>query len=352
MRVRLLLLLVIFHARCAAAVDDPPVYPAQTWPALTPEQVQLDPQKLKSLEQLAGGRGVIVRHGYLVYAWGDITKSADIASAFKPVLSHLLLIAVQEKRIASPDDKVADFEPRLKSLNDGKDAAITWRHFATQTSGYGLTEKPGQAWSYNDYALALYYDTLTQNVFKTDGDTLLKTYLADELGFEDKYTFNAFGPKDRPGRLALSVRDFARFGLLYLRAGKWRGGDKQLLDPALVKLALSSPVDKNLPLTAGKDAGMLPHQRTIGGTKNITPKGPGQYSFNWWLNLPDKNNNPLFPALPADTFIASGHGGIRQLTVIPKWDLIVSWNDARFKDLDDPALARAFELLRDALLDR
>ena len=355
MRVRLLLLLVIFRARCAAA-DDAPVYPAQTWSTRTPEQVQLLPQKLKSLEQLAGGRGVIVRHGHLVYSWGDVTKSADLASAFKPVLSHLLLIAVQEKRIVSPDDKVADVEPRLKSLNDGKDAAITWRHLATQTSGYGLAEKPGQAWSYNDYALALYYDTLTQKLFKSDGDTLLRIYLADELGFEDKYTFNAFGPKDRPGRLALSVRDFARFGLLYLRAGKWRGGggggDKQLLDPALVKQALSSPVDKNLPLTSGKDAGMLPRQRTIGGTKNITPKGPGQYSFNWWLNLPDKNNNPLFPALPADTFIASGHGGIRQLTVILKWDLIVSWNDARFKDLDDPNLARAFELLRDAVLDR
>src|SRR5689334_5774809 len=121
MRARLLLLLVLFHARCAAA-EDAPVYPPETWSTRTPEQVQLHPQKLKSLEQLAGGRGVIVRHGYLVYSWGDITKPADVASAFKPILSHLLLIAVQEKRIASADDKVADFEPRLKSLNDGKDA--------------------------------------------------------------------------------------------------------------------------------------------------------------------------------------------------------------------------------------
>ena len=42
----------------------------------------------------------------------------------------------------------------------GKDASITWRHLASQTSGYGLGEAPGKAYAYNDSALALYYDTL------------------------------------------------------------------------------------------------------------------------------------------------------------------------------------------------
>jgi len=46
-------------------------------------------------------------------------------------------------------------------------------------------------------------------------------------------------PERRPGRLALSWRDFARFGLLYLRHGKWR--DKQLLDSERVEMAISSP---------------------------------------------------------------------------------------------------------------
>jgi CubicO group peptidase (beta-lactamase class C family) len=333
-----------------ALADPAATFPRESWATASPEQVQLSPEKLRSLAQLAGGRGVVIRHGYLAYSWGDVAKPADVASAFKPVLSHLLLMAVQEKRIASPDDRVADFEPRLETLNGGKDAGITWRHLASQASGYGLSEAPGQAWAYNDYALALYYDTLTQNVFQSEGTDLLKTYLADELGFQDPYTFNAFGPKDRPGRLALSVRDFARFGLLYLRHGKWR--DKQLLDPKLVKLALTSPVDKDLPQSAGKDADMLPRQRTIGGTKTITPKGPGQYSFNWWRNLPDKKNQPLFPALPQDAFIASGHGGKRRLSIIPRWDLIVSWNDAAFKELDDPDLQKTMRLLVESVNDK
>ena len=230
------------------------------------------------------------------------------------------------------DAKVADFEPRLKTLNRGKDADITWRHLASQTSGYGLTEAPGQAYAYNDYALAFYYDVLMQKVFRDDGTRVLKTRLADVLQFQDRCTFEAFGPQDRPGRLAVSVRDFARFGLLYLRGGTWRG--RQVIRPELVKLATSSPVPAEMPLSAGKEAAMLPGQRTLGGGKTITPAGPGHYSFNWWLNTPDRAGRRLFVDAPPDTCVASGHGGRRMLWVIPSLDLVVAWNDADVTDHD------------------
>src|SRR5262249_21275263 len=160
-------------------------------------------------------------------------------------------------------------------------------------SGYGLTERPGEAYAYNDYAIALYYDTLMQGVFREDGNRVLKTQLADKLGFQDRYTFEAFGPKDRPGRLAVSVRDLARFGLLYLRGGRWR--EEQIIKPEFVKLAISSPLPADTPLTAGKDAAMLLGQRTFGGGKTITRVGPGFYSFNWWLNRTDRAGRRLFP---------------------------------------------------------
>jgi hypothetical protein len=44
------------------------------------------------------------------------------------------------------------------------------------------------------------------------------------------------------------------------------------------------PLPPNFPRTSGEFAEMLPRQRSIGGTRNITPVGPGYYSFNWWLN--------------------------------------------------------------------
>lgn len=349
----LLILVTVFTVGTARAAPNEFVYPGADWERRAPAKVGLAEDKLKALANLTGGRGCVIRHGYLVYTWGDPAQSGDIASAVKPILSTLLLRAVQQGKIESVDAKVADFEPRLRALNRGKDAGITWRHLASQTSGYGLSEAPGKAYSYNDFALALYYDTLTHQVFQRDGTRVLKEQLGDVLGFQDKYTFEAFGPRDRLGRLAISVRDLARFGLLYLRGGKWK--DKQILKPESVRLALRSPIPAALPLTAGKEAAMLPGQRSLGGGKNITPVGPGYYSFNWWLNRANKDGKRLYVDAAPDAFFAVGHGGERALWVIPSLDLIVAWNDAKIDDHDaSPGNPRtkcnqAARLLREAV---
>jgi CubicO group peptidase (beta-lactamase class C family) len=350
-----LLSLLLCMLACDLEQPDRPVYPGKTWDTRAPEQVGLTQTPLDALRALVGGHGCVVRHGFLVYTWGDVSRSGDIASAVKPIISTLLMMAIQEGRLKSVDDLVADFEPRLRTLNGGKHKDMTWRHLASQTSGYGLAEAPGKAYAYNDYALALYYDTLTQKVFKEDGTRVLKERLADVLRFEDKYTFEAFGKKDRPGRLAVSVRDLARFGLLTLRGGRWDG--KQVLRPDLLRLAVGSPLDAGTPLTSGKELPMLPGQRTLGGGKNITPTGPGFYSFNWWLNTTDQKGRRLFADLPPDTYVAAGHGGKRMLWIIPSLDLIVCWNDAKIDDFDrspaDPKTVcnQAARLIRDAVLD-
>jgi CubicO group peptidase (beta-lactamase class C family) len=320
--------------RRSPAAADPvkPVFPGKEWAALPPEKLNLDKAKLDALRDLVGGRGGVVRHGYLAYTWDDATRSRDIASAVKPVISTLLVFAVQEGKLKSVDDPVADFEPRLKELNGGKDAGITWRHLASQTSGYGLSEKPGAAYGYNDFALALYYDVLTQKVFKDDGTKVLDARLAGPLGFQDKFTFDAFTRPERHGRLAVSMRDFARFGLFVLRGGRWH--DKQLLKPELLKLTLTSPIPADTPLAAARDADMLPGQRSIGGGKRITPVGPGFYSFNWWLYRTDQLGRRLYAAAPPDTAVAAGHGGKRMLWLLPTQDLVVAWNDSPLDDHD------------------
>jgi len=96
-------------------------YPDVRWEMRTPEQAGLSRVELDALRDFVGGRGCVVRHGYIVYSWGDQSKSADIASAVKPIISTLLLFALQEGKLKSVDDKVSDFEPRLKSSNDGKE---------------------------------------------------------------------------------------------------------------------------------------------------------------------------------------------------------------------------------------
>ncbi len=302
--------------------------PGATWEEKTPEQAGLVLAKLDALRDHVGGRGCVVHKGFLVYSWGDVSRSGDVASAVKPVISTLMLLAVQDGMLKGVEDKLSEVEPRLT----GKNAGITWRHVASQTSGYGLAEEPGAAYSYNDYALALYYDTLMQKVYKEDGTAVLKRKLGDVLQFQDKVTFDAFGSKDRPGRLAISVRDFARFGLLALRGGRW--GEKQVVDAPLMYLSISTPIAAEMPLTEGKDGEMIPGQRTLGGTKNITKVGPGYYSYNWWLNRSDSKGRLLYVDAPPETFVASGHGGRRALWVIPSLDLVVSWNDSKIDDHD------------------
>ncbi len=102
---------------------------------------------------------------------------------------------------------------------------------------------------------------------------------------------------------------------------------------------------------------MLPGQRSFGGTKSITPNGPGVYSFNWWLNRKDNQGRLALPSAPPDTILASGHGAKRTLWVIPSLDLVVSWNDSLVDDHDkspgnpDTRLNRAARLLVEAVVN-
>jgi hypothetical protein len=62
--------------------------------------------------------------------------------------------------------------------------------------------------------------------------------------------------------------------------------------------------------------------------------GPGYYSFNWWLNRTNQQGQRLYVDAPPDTYVASGHGGMRALWVFPSLDLIVCWNDSPIDDHD------------------
>lgn len=313
-------------------------FPGKTWSTKTPRDAGLDTARLDAFRDFVGGRGCVVRGGHLVYSWGDLERRADIASALKPWLVHLLLLLLEKGVLTSLDDPVITREPRLANLNPDlgfKDRKITWRHLANQTSCYGVREGPGEAYDYSDFNMALLFDTLLLKVHKTSYDRMdadvLHPLLTDLLECEDGPTLLAFGIKDRPGRLAVSVRDACRFGLLYLHKGNWNG--KQLLDARLAEMAVTSPLPNAIPRTEGAKAAMMAGQRSIGGSNNQTDH-LGSYSFAWWTNGIDRDGKRHWPDAPVDTFAALGHGGIRATVVIPSLDLVVSWNDARKKGRD------------------
>jgi hypothetical protein len=329
------------------------VYPGACWEKRSPEAVGLSRAKLDVFRDFVGGRGCVVRHGYLVYTWGDVSRRADIASAAKPIYAHFLFKALEEGMIPSLDEKVVRWEPRLNEINKElgyKDRDITWRHLANQTSCYGVVEKPGTAFCYNDWQMALFWDTLFLKVYgatyENVDEKVLRPLLTEPLQCEDDPTFMAFGTQDRPGRVAISVRDFARFGLLYLRKGSWRG--RQLLSARHATMAVTSPLPNSLPRAGQRAAEMIPGQRSI-GSRDIPDNQTdhfGSYSWLWWINGVDRHGRRMFPDAPADTFGAFGHDGRHALWVIPSLDIVVSYGDANLEGWT--SVNKAMKLLVDA----
>ncbi|MBX3178822.1 MAG: serine hydrolase [Candidatus Hydrogenedentes bacterium] len=316
------------------------VWPDDQWAQRDPADAGLDPAVLQDVATYLGGRGCVVRAGYLVYAWGDVAKRGDVASAVKPWFSTLLFLAVESGRLESLDTPMASFEPRLTEINpdlDHKDRGITFRHAANQTSCYGVREKPGAAFDYNDWQMALFSSTLIEKIYGATWDTadrvVLGPLLADILECEDAPTLIAFGPEGRRGRLGISPRDFARFGLLYLRGGAWRG--QPVLTPEHARMAVSSPLPPDLPRTSGELAEMIPGQTSLGSERipdNQTDHF-GSYSWLWWVNGVDRDGKRMWPDAPLDVFCALGHkNGQRGIAVIPSLDLVLSWNDTTLGD--------------------
>lgn len=347
-------IVVILAASLATSLVCPAqVFPGTTWQFKTPAEVGMDVKRLDAFRDYVGGRGCVVRHGYMVYTWGDQTRRQDVASACKPVIAHFLFKAVEDGKLASLDEPVVRWEPRLNEVNpdlDFKDRLMTFRHMATQTSCYGVQEKPGTAFDYNDWQMALFWDTLFLKVYgvslETVDEKVLHALLTGPLQCEDHPTFRAFGKNDRPGRFGISVRDFARFGLLYLHKGNWNG--RQLISRSHATLAVSSPLPNSIPRTDARPAQMCPGQRSMGSLKvpDDQTDHRGSYSYLWWVNGVDRAGRRHWPDAPLDTFAALGHkNGQRAVVAIPSLDLVVSWNDTTLGEKSGNPANEAIRLL-------
>ncbi len=316
-------------------------FPVKSWESRTPAELGMSAEKLKKAADYIGGNGCIIKDGDLIYGWGKYTEPSDIASAAKPFYTHFLFKAIEDKKIPSIDEPIARYEKRLNMLNPSlnyKDKFITWRHLATQTACYGVSEKPGTAFVYNDRQMALFVDILFKQVYKTEisewDNKIFHPLLTDLIGCEDNPTLLAFGANDRPGRIAISPRDFARFGLLYLNQGAWN--KNQIIGQGFAKLAITDPLPNSIPRTSGVQAEMIEGQRTIGS--QVIPDNQcehkGSYSWLWWVNGIDSNGKRNWVDAPHDTFAALGHGGKEALIVIPSCNLILSWNQSHI-DTDE-----------------
>lgn len=327
------------------------VQPGKEWEWRTPEEAGLDPELLDRFAELAQGRGCIVRDGRMVYAWGDISTPQDIASASKPLYTHLLFRALETGLLESADDRVAKYQPCLDDLNpalDFKDRRLTFRHLAFQTACLGYTEPSGGGFDYNDFTMGLFWDTLVNKVFDVSWDeahdTLFERELIGPLQFEDPFEFTT---KDRKrGRPRMSPRDLARFGWLYFSGGKWHG--RQLVSARHVRLVASDPLSLNIPRTRAIETESCA-TRSIGGSGDQNDHH-GSYSWLWWVNGMERDGQRWWPGVPSDMYCALGHGGKRGVAIFPSQRIVVSWNDLPLGFKDDRTFgSQAFSTLISAV---
>jgi quinoprotein glucose dehydrogenase len=287
------------------------VFPDKEWQVSKPETQSMSSAGLDKvrdwLKDNGSKTGMVVRHGQIVGQWYfDDAKPQSkylVYSTSKSFASTAAGLAIASGKLKLTS-KVGDFFP---DANPPSKREITVRQLLSMTSGahndnailtrndlfnYVLNELPmdavpGEKWDYNNSGLSL----LSPVVHKATGqniDQLLDENIFQKIGIaRDEWTW-----EDRDGMpipysgLHITARGLARFGMLFLNKGSWRG--KKVLSPDWVSLATDTSQDLNK-----------------------------RYGFLWWNNSTD-----VYPGVPSDAFSAMGKFD-NDMLIVPSLDLIV-----------------------------
>lgn len=269
--------------------------------------------------------GLILKNGYIVARWGDLQRVDMTFSATKSFLSTMAGLALDNQLIRSIDEPVGNYvwDNTFEGAHNSK---ITWRHLLTQSSDWsgcqfdicdwadrpprdgGIDEwknrkllEPGTAFEYNDVRVNLLAYSLLQ-VWRRPLPQVLREKIMDPIGASTTWRWygydNSFvnvdgvrmqsvsGGGHFGGGLFINTLDMARFGLLFLRKGKWKG--QQLLSEQWVAAA---------------------HQ----------PSAPNpSYGFMWWTNQENRLGTG-----PKTMYSAEGFGG-NFIVVDYEHDLVVA----------------------------
>ncbi|MDX2061193.1 MAG: serine hydrolase domain-containing protein [Gemmatimonadales bacterium] len=215
-------------------------------------------------------------HSDALYLWRDgavlidTTFSADptpieLMSAFKSVVALGIGRLLEQGKLASLDTPVHTFYPEW---NQGRKKAITVRHLLNHTSGLQnvgnagieiypapnaiqlalaaeLTADPGTEFSYNNKAVNL----LAGIIERASGlrmDLFFQDQFFGPLGIEEyQWYFDRSGSPHAMAGLRLKAADVAKFGLLVLDRGRWKG--QQLIGESFLA-EMTRPSQPHYPL--------------------------------------------------------------------------------------------------------
>jgi CubicO group peptidase (beta-lactamase class C family) len=260
------------------------------------------------------------------YYHGSAATTGNVFSVTKSVMSVLIGIALDERKLRDVDQTLAELLPAYTASMPAAVKAVTLRQVLTMTAGLppdpadlpalgtsddwvgtilmeGTQQPAGQGFAYSSGGSHLLSAILRQ---ATGRSTLeyaraklftplgISTVPAAEpvAGEESRPAYDRAGfawPTDPQGNhvgfsyLKLTARDMDKLGQLWLNQGRWAG--RQLVSAAWVNESTTSQVE--------------------------TQSTPEQYGYQWWVTTADGHR----------AFAAMGYGG-QLIEVVPDLDLV------------------------------
>jgi CubicO group peptidase (beta-lactamase class C family) len=291
----------------------------------TPAEMGLDGVKLGEARDYAltgEGSGCIVRGGKLVLAWGDQKRRYDLKSTTKSFGTAALGLAIKDGKMRL-SDKAQRHHPTLgvppeDNTRTGWLEEITIFQLASQTAGFDkpggyvpLLFRPGTEWSYSDSG-PNWLAECTTLAYRRDLDELMFERIFTPLGIKRAdlvWRKNQYRPDRLEGierrefgaGISANVDAMARFGLLWLRGGEWKG--KQILPRDFVDQA----------------------RTTFAGGPELRVRKPEEfgrasdhYGLLWWNNA-----DGSIEGVPRDTYWSWGlYDSL--VVVMPSLDIVVA----------------------------
>ena len=288
-------------------------YPSSKWEKKDPKKFGYSSKKLqkahRSFLKSAATAFMIVDQGYIVAEWGDTFRRVNCHSVRKSFLSALYGIYVDEGKIdltkslmqLGIDDrqKLTAEEKKAKVSDLLKARSGVYHPAAYETKAMKRKRPTRSSHTPNTF---YYYNNWDFNALGTifEQETKEKTFEAFKKRIADPIGMNF---RVRDGRYIrekssihpaypfwMSARDRARFGLLYLRNGKWE--NRQIISKSWIE-------ESTTPFShAGKGIG---------------------YGYMWWVSPGQWH---LGNKIHGKAYSARGHWG-QYIVIFPEYDLIV-----------------------------
>jgi CubicO group peptidase (beta-lactamase class C family) len=223
-------------------------FPGEAWTVVShPTARGWDTAQLARARRFADSIGssavMVVHDGEVLAQWGDVAARTDVYSVRKSLLSALIGIAVHRKQLDTAATLAQLGIDDVEGLTDGERSArvvdlLTARSGVYHPAAYetaGMRNQrpargshaPGTFFFYNNWdfnALGSIYEGATgQTIFGAFLEQIAKPIGMEDLRLEDMRYFREPVSHHPAYLFRMSARDLARFGVLFLNEGEWRG---------------------------------------------------------------------------------------------------------------------------------